>query len=538
MKARVYRGNIQIKVDDPKIIYRVRQIKNNRWDTIDKSWYVPVSEDAISKLETWGFNIEGLKQQLQAMTRDQQEMYNFLLKESHQMYPFLKKFQRECFAKAIINGNLLIADEMGLGKTVESLAIADYRLKKGDIDHFVICCPQSIKWQWKDEIKKFYPHLLKNTIIVQGQQYQRKEQYNEKKKVYIINYEQLLPDFLNIYRLTRYQLFIIDEASKVKNPKAKRTQRIKRLIPRYILGLTGTPVENKLIDAYTIANIIHPEWMTKYDFYNDYCVFTSNFGFKSLNRYKNVDVFMNKLMRIGIRRKRDDVTNMPKRIIYDRIIERTPSQKALGEKIRYILKEKIKREGTGTTITEYVLLPMVENSTDLIKLSTARSLAGINKENIKSSSAKMTELRSILNEVNGSKTVIFTRFKRMAKIIRAELGDAAILGTGDTNKEEVIKSFKEKHKYLVATDAYAYGVNMPFANVVINFDIPWNHAVLKQRMDRVYRLDQKKEVMVINLISDGLESYIFDVMKGKSDLFEKVVAFDLRKQLMNFILSD
>ena len=130
----------------------------------------------------------------------------------------------------------------------------------------------------------------------------------------------------------------------------------------------------------------------------------------------------------------------------------------------------------------------------------------------------------------------------MVKIIEKELNKdkiQAIIGTGDSDKAKTINIFKEDKsiRFMIATDAFAYGVDMPFATTVINFDIPWNPAKLEQRINRIYRINSKKRVKVINFVSEGLEEYIFKVMTRKKNLYEQATTFNIKEQLRKFMVG-
>jgi len=523
---------IDVRTDSAMVIYTIRKMSGTKWNSIEQCWKVPYTPSNVIKLKNSGYDVAELESEIKReyddKIKDMGGVKQMIIKE----YPFLFDFQVDAIVKGYINQNLLIADDMGLGKTIEGFAIADKYMKEGKIERIVIVCPSSIKWQWKREIKTWFK---REAILINGTPVKRKKQYANGPKVMIINYEQILRDFWEIKRLTRNQLIILDEASFLKNPKAKRTKYVKMLEPNHIFALTGTPVENKLEDAFVIGNIVYPSWMSSREFYENYVMFGNNFGFRIITGYKNIEGFMNRLMEIAIRRKKEDVKEMPDKAIYDRMIKLTSEQKRIED----IVLDHIERQNKSASLQQCILIPMLEDDTMLIKMSPAKSLLGI-KDNIKIHRPKVDELLYVLDELDDKKVVIFSRFKKMIEIlyeiIEKVSPNSCIMGYGGIDKEEVVNKFKDitNIRYLLATDAFAYGVDMPFATALINYDIPWNPAKYKQRTDRIYRITSKKQVKIINLVSEGFESYIYDKMKGKEDLFIKATTFNPTEQLIKF----
>jgi SNF2 family DNA or RNA helicase len=512
---------------DPQLIYEIKQIVGRKWNPLFKYWEIPYTTNNLYKLQVLGFDISCVLLEVRNQAREVLQANILLTKYIKEKYSFLYDYQITCAVRGIMQKKLLVTDECGLGKTLETFAIADYFLRQGSVERVCVCCPSSIKWQWQREIKKWFN---RDAVIIKGYPEERKFLYEKKPQVFIINYEQILRDFWDIYNLTKWQIILLDEMTYLKNPKAKRTKYVQQLSPSLLYGLTGTPIENKLEDAFTLGNIIQPGWMSKADFYTKYCNFGMQFGFKILLNYKNVDDFMKNFLTIAIRRKRQDVAHFPPKVIYDRLIDLTPYQLEVRAQIEKAI-EKDYYNNTGTAIQKFTLLQMVEDSTDLIKLSNAKSL--VNIEVTKSESAKLSDLQHIIDELDGGKVVIFTKYRKMTPFIAQQLGKDVIIGSGKTkNKEEIITKFRDEFKFLVATDAFNYGVDMPFVSTIINFDMTWNPARLSQRIDRCYRVTSKEQLKVFNMVANGFEQYIFETMKAKEKLGE---VFDLHRALNTYL---
>lgn len=529
MKARIEGGKIalQFKYNEDTIT-AIKAINGRRWIPPPiRMWTVPITKDNINAIEKIGFNVDEIRNRLEGDESSYKKNYVDVSEKVRAFYPFLFDFQVEAVTRGIVNTNLLIADEMGLGKTNESYAIADYRLKKNLIDKVVVVCPKSIKIQWGEKILEFFE---KDSEIVEGTKAKRKKEYKTELDTIIINYEQIRTDFWEISKLVKDQMIILDEASALKNEKAKRTQLTKELRPKHTIALTGTPVENRLSDVFSIGNIVQDNWMEKNEFWS-YCIFERRFGFNQLVGYTNIDRFVNRLAEIMIRRKRTEViAELPKKLVYDRFIKMTDFQEWLSA----LVIDEIDKRGV-CSLAEYSILPMIEDSTELIKLSNAKTIGGIDKDSIIIDSPKLKEMKSAIDEMDDEKIVIFTRYEKMALIIQRELGEG-VIGSGKTDKAKAINDFKKKERFLIATDALAYGVDLGFATSLINFDICWNPARLKQRVDRCYfRFSDSGDLVVTNLISNGLEKYIYEVMSKKDVLFEEVTNFNLRESIMSYI---
>jgi len=251
---------------------------------------------------------------------------------------------------------------------------------------------------------------------------------------------------------------------------------------------------------------------------------------------------MERLMEISIRRTWEDVDmEMPKKIVEERNIPMSSYQK----KISQILIDKLdddlhSDEKVGATLKKFVILPMLEDSTQLLNMSSAPTLRSMNELNV--SHPKIDDLMNILEESSDKKIIIFTRFARMAQIIFEKLNEKhkTLLITGSTSnkqRENIIQKFSEgDERIMVSTDAMSHGVDFPFVSLCINYDIPWKPSTLYQRIHRCYRANsQYNRLLVINMVSDGLESYIYDVMNAKDALFKKVTSFDVNRQLLSYI---
>lgn len=480
----------------------------------------------------------------------QKRRYRDCTKDLQTIMPFLYDYQRDCVIRGVVEQSLLNSEETGMGKSLESLAVATYNRNQGWIKNIVVICPASIKVQWQREAKKWFNLSLE---VITGTPKQRRKQFMDAKDGIIINYEKLMGvDYKYIEQFVKQDgMLIFDEASYLKNEKTGRTIKAMELRQHtnYCMPITGTPIETKLKDGFIIGKLVDENWMSDKEFYNNYCVYEENYaGFRVLVGYKNVEEFMEKLSKISICRKKCDVKEMPPKTVYNRIVALSPQQKRITAFIEKEYPDIIKIENKENqkkgikTINmdhpESFILPMLENAVELIMVSQSKIATKIKKHmELKKDSPKLKELVAVIDELSDNKIVIFTRFKKMIPFITASLGgDECLVGSGETkDRIGLIDEFKSNNdkRFLVVTEAFSYGVDIPFATALINFDIPWNHAKLHQRSERIYRITSKYSVTIINLISDGFEQYIYDKMMIGSNLADQFSAKRVMKEYLN-----
>lgn len=521
MRNEAYLVDDRIKLYFPynaQLIDRIKSIKGRQWHPLERAWSVPVS--SINTVKNLGFMVQGIEQEILSKDEGKKKRYKELPIIIRNKYPFLFPHQVGCAVRGIIEKNLPIFDECGLGKTYEALVIAKELGKK-----IIVFCPATIKDQWKEQAMDRFGLDLQ---VIKG---------TPKQRVYdspigiILNYELLSRDYKKIYHYSYGQTVIFDEASFLKNHKAQRTIQAGKLKPKYKFALTGTPIETKLRDGFNIGNLIVPGWMSTQEFYDDFCIIeeitvkhkdkrTGEDVYKRIKAvvgYKNEDRFMERLAEISIRRLKKDVLELPPKTVYKRTIPLSAQQR----KLEGFIKEELEE----ARIEEFVILAILGNGVELLQKSGSRIARKTNSNHtLKADSPKLTELQNVVDELSDKKIIIFTRFKKMQPFIAQVLGeDKCFIGNGDTkDKIGYVKEFEKSDcRYLIVTDAFNYGVDIPFGTALINFDIPWNHGRLIQREDRIHRIISKSPVTIINFVSEGMEEYIYNKMMQGSDLAEK-----------------
>jgi SNF2 family DNA or RNA helicase len=424
-----------------------------------------------------------------------------------------------------LNGSALLADEMGLGKTVQALAAFLYLRERGLAKHALVLCPASLKVQWATETAKF-THL--KPVVIHGTPGQRRVKYREPADIHIVNYELLLRDVEEIKPLAT-DIVILDEAQRIKNYQTKTAKLMRELPKKYAFALTGTPLENDLLELYNVMRFVNPQVLGSnvQKFISRYVIKDFWGGVKG---YRNVDEVRARVSAVVLRRTKKEVyLELPERIDNQFFVDLSPPQEELYREYKKRFKEFLKR---GIR-REQEILEAFGYLTYLREICDSSELV----EEGKPGSSKLEELKRVLPEIlaGGHKVLLFSEWERMTAILERDLAD---LGTkmvrfyGDLSQKqraEVIQQFMEDEKtqVFISTDAGALGLNLQAADFVIHFDLPYNPAKLEQRIGRAHRIGQKQPVNNIYFLTPGtIEMGIRRVLYRKqrlfADIFEKL----------------
>ncbi len=417
----------------------------------------------------------------------------------------------------------LLADDMGLGKTVQALAATELLSQMENLNRVLIVCPASLKAEWEEQIGNATDRRCR---IVFGPMHRRIEQYKNPEFYSITNYEQIRSDVEYIGHHLKPDLVILDEAQRIKNWRTQTAEAVKKLESRYAFVLTGTPLENRIDEVYSIVQYLDPELLGPlFRFNRRYFVLDDRGRPDSL---QNLDELHERLGQVMLRRRKSDIEDdLPERTVNNFFLPMTKVQEERYREYEFIVASLAKRaRNRHLTEAEFKRLQ--------IALACMRMLcdtAYILDENERAS-PKLDELERILDDLLAepdTKVIIFSEWVRMLSLVQERLDDADIdfawhVGEvpQDKRRREIIR-FREDPdcRVFLSSESGGVGLNLQVANAVINLDLPWNPAKLEQRIARAWRKHQKKVVSVINLVAENTIEhrmlYLLDAKQGLSD---------------------
>ncbi|WP_071395733.1 DEAD/DEAH box helicase [Bacillus tuaregi] len=427
-----------------------------------------------------------------------------------------------------MNGKAILADEVGLGKTIEAGLILKEYMIRGLVKKVLILVPASLVSQWAMELNsKFYIPAVA----------QRKSYVWEQCDVVIssIDTAKRSPHREIIYEQD-YDLIIIDEAHKLKNNKTKNYEFVQNLKKKFCLLLTATPIQNRISEIFNLVSLLKPGHLgNESDFYDKY-----KKDSRSLDDDEHLKELVNKVM---IRNRRADTgIEWTKRIVETIPIEFSPQERELyeticllGGKSDTVNKSQfsvmtLQREACSSREAVYFtlknMLQKEENSSPLLQEQIQYL---INKVEAVQSNAKAEKALELIKEIN-DKVIIFTEYRATQLYLQWILKQHGITsvpfrgGFKRGKKDWMRELFKNNAQVLIATEAGGEGINLQFCHHIINFDLPWNPMRLEQRIGRIHRLGQEKDVKIYNFaIKDTVEDHVLKLLYEKIHLFEKVI---------------
>ena len=472
------------------------------------------------------------KRELEQLSKEIELDYSLV---NADLYPF----QEEGVRFAVFKKGVIIADEMGLGKTLQAISTAILKKDLFDFKKTLVICPASVKHQWRKEVERFTDE---NAIVVEGFPEERAELYiNDNSFFHIINYETVLRD-IHAINQSNYDFVILDEAQKIKNYETKTSNAVKQIKKKHALVITGTPLENKILDLYSIVNFLDPHVLApQWEFSYQHCVFDEGENNRILGYY-DLQKLKTRLDPILIRRQKKEVFDqLPQVIQKDVVVNMTAAQAdyhaGFMRGIAHILAKKFK---TAYDMQRLMLLMsnarMVSDSTFLIDKETHHS-------------SKMDELNDILFDKldiqhNQRKIIIFSEWVTMLNIIGEMLKEKGVTFTTLTGKvpvkkrKDLIENFEKDAncKVFLSTESGGAGLNLQMADTVINFELPWNPAKKNQRIGRIDRIGQKKDTLLVyNLIcNNSIEVSINAGLGLKQNLFNSIMNANSMTDVVDF----
>lgn len=446
------------------------------------------------------------------------------------LYPYQKEGIRFAFEK----GRSIIADEMGLGKTIQAIGTAELLRCEGLAEQIMIVCPTSLKYQWQREIERFTKDTDRSpdhplTLVIEGNPLKRKEQYASDIPYKIVSYNCMSND-VKMWGSLQTEVLIMDEVQRLKNWKTQISMAARKVRSDYAVILSGTPLENKLEELYSVMEFadnycLGPYWQFRAD-----CIVTDDggkvIGYQNLNKVG--ETARERLIR---RTKKQVALQMPKRTDQNLFVPMTTEQMGMHEEYKEQVAKLVYKwrrthflsETDRKKLLQFLsMMRMVCDSTYILDQKSRYD-------------TKVTETMSILQSVfdNGDeKVVIFSQWERMTRLIAYELDKMGIGyeylhgGVPSAKRRDLIINFTDDpdSRVFLSTDAGSTGLNLQAGSIMINLDLPWNPAVLEQRIARIYRLGQERNVQVINLVAkDTIEEGMLGKLRFKTAMFEGVL---------------
>ncbi|MGN0907561.1 MAG: SNF2-related protein, partial [Bullifex sp.] len=420
----------------------------------------------------------------------------------------------------------ILADEMGLGKTVQVIAFIACLKEKGKGGPSLVVCPSSLVYNWEAEVRKFAPSL--NVMVVSGIPSVRRMLlfgYREA-DVIITSYDSLKRD-TGLYEGRRFHLCFLDEAQYIKNHDTEAAKSVKKIESDVRFALTGTPIENRLSELWSIFDFLMSGYLRTYD------AFRTEFEIPVMKeKNREASVRLQKLVSPFILRrlKSDVLKDLPEKLEEVSLCELTGEQRKLYDARVHLIRKDI--ENSSDEEFSKNRLMILSELTRLRQLCCDPSLC---YENFMEPSAKLEATMELIERAidEGHRMLLFSQFTSMLSRIAAELDRRHIMYftiTGATAKEErvrLVDAFNRGNTpvFLISLKAGGTGLNLTGADVVIHYDPWWNGAVQDQATDRAHRIGQTKVVTVYSMIAkDTIEEKIKELQESKKDLADEILS--------------
>lgn len=443
--------------------------------------------------------------------------------------PLLKKllkvplypYQAEGALFAVRAGRALIGDEMGLGKTIQAIAAAEILARHFGVSKVLVVCPTSLKYQWQSEMLRFSGRASR---VVAGGLARRRNEYAEEDFCKITNYEKLKSD-LDLISAWAPELVIVDEAQRIKNWNTIAAKALKRIDSPYAVVLTGTPLENKLEELISIVQFVDqhrlgPTWKLLHEHQ-----VKDEAG--RVTGYTSLEKIGQTLAPIMVRRRKSEVLlQLPNRIDQNLLVPMTEMQAACHAENADVVARIVQRWRKMRFLSDQDQrrltcalqnMRMSCNSTYLLDQETDHGV-------------KADELAALLEGLFAqpeAKAVVFSQWTRTHDIVIRRLKKLGIGyvsfhgGVPSEKRPALVERFRDDPhcRVFLSTDAGSTGLNLQHASTVVNMDLPWNPAVLEQRIARIHRMGQRKPVQVVNYVAKGtIEEGMLSVLAFKRSL--------------------
>ncbi len=438
----------------------------------------------------------------------------------------LYDYQREGVLFAARAGRCLLGDEMGLGKTVQAIATAEIMARLFGVERVLIVCPTSLKHQWEREIQRCSERSVE---VVNGLRERREVHFAADSFFKITNYDTIYRD-LDLVEAWGPDFVVLDEAQRIKNWNTRTARSVKKIAAPHALVLTGTPLENRLEELVSIVQFVDRFRLgPTFRLLHEHQIRDDD---GKVVGYRDLDKIGKTLEPILVRRHKDEVLDqLPERIDNNIFVPMTELQRKHHAENQEIVARVVQKWRRYRFLSEadqrrlMIALMRMRMSCDSSYLVDHRSDCG----------TKADEAATLLDEMletPGTKAVVFSQWLRMHELVARRLEgrkwDHVLFhgGLSSNKRKEMLDRFRDDAncRVFLSTDSGGVGLNLQHASVVVNMDLPWNPAVLEQRIGRVHRLGQRQPVRVVNFVAKGtIEEGMLAVLKFKKSLFAGVL---------------
>ncbi len=418
----------------------------------------------------------------------------------------------------------ILADEMGLGKTLQTIALLESLLDAGEGGLCLVVCPASLIYNWQAEFERFAPGLDVNVIAGTAVSRRRRVREADGRTVLVTSYDLLRQDIAS-YGEKRFSVMVLDEAQYIKNQKAALTKAVKAVRADRRFALTGTPIENRLAELWSIFDFLMP------GFLYDHAEFSRRFEAPITKRKDAAATERLKRMTAPFilrRRKEDVLKDLPPKLEEVRYTRFEDAQRRVydGQVVRM---KKLLTDGGGTGQDKMQIFA------ELTRIRQICCDPSLLFEDYDGGSAKREACLELIESaiVGGHRLLLFSQFTSMLALLEEDLRRENIPYyklTGGTPKEQrarLVRDFNEGDTpvFLISLKAGGTGLNLTGADVVIHYDPWWNVAAQNQATDRAHRIGQEKQVTVYRMIvKDTIEERILALQEAKRDLADAILS--------------
>ncbi len=509
--AKNQKGELVIKISFPydlDMIFKVRTLPGRNWHKEARCWSCPVTISSINYLIEWGFELDDhLKAFVEKIkVKEDTIVVSGVKGLKGELYPF--QYKGVAFIETN-RGRALIADEMGLGKTIQALAWLQMHRDKSPV---VIIVPASLKLNWKREAEKWLP--FPGVEILSGTQ-----PWKLTGDMIIINYD-IVHAWIDDLKRIKPQVLIMDEVHYIKSNKAHRTKAVKQLgkgIP-HIIGLSGTPIINRPVEAFNAIQLINPDLFPNYwEFTHKYCNAHHNgFGW-NFSGASNTDELHKRLIEtIMIRRlKKDVLPDLPDKIYSFIPIELENEKEYLNAEndfVKYIKDTKGKDAAKR-----------ISNAEALVSIEGLKQLA------VKGKLKEVTEWIEDFLEVDG-KLVVFATHKFVIDALMNQFAKVAVKIDGSVSqieRQNAVDSFQNNERirlFVGNIQAAGVGITLTASSSVAFIELGWSSSIHEQAEDRCHRIGQKDSVNIYYLLAKGtIEEKIMKLISNKAKILNQVL---------------